>query len=72
MLMKKVWNYMIEVKEGFVLRKRKVYLLLREERGEIYKFIKEQLRKRYIRPSKSSQIAPIFFVGKKDSKKRMV
>jgi len=70
--MKKVWNYMIEVKEGFVLRKRKVYLLLREERGEIYKFIKEQLRKRYIRPSKSSQIAPIFFVGKKDSKKRMV
>ena len=35
MLMKKLWEYTIEVKKGFVLRKRKVYLLLREERGEI-------------------------------------
>jgi len=35
MLMKKLWDYAIEVKEGFVLRKGKVYLLLREERGEV-------------------------------------
>ena len=56
----------------FVLRKEKVYPLLREERGEVYKFIDEQLRKGYIRPSKSSQMAPVFFVGKKDRKKRMV
>ena len=35
MLMKKLWEYTIEVKKGFVLRKRKVYLFLREERGEI-------------------------------------
>ena len=35
MLMKKLWDYAIEVKEGFVLRKEKVYLLLREERGEV-------------------------------------
>ena len=42
------------------------------KRGEVYKFIKKQLRKRYIRPSKSPQIAPVFFVKKKDSKKRMV
>ena len=27
---------------------------IREERGEVYKFIKEQLRKRFIRSSKSS------------------
>ena len=52
-------------------KKRKVYSLLREERGEICKFIKEKLRKRYIRHSKSPQIVPIFFVGK-NSKKRMV
>ena len=39
MLIKKVWDYVIEVKEGFVLRKRKVYLLSREEREEICKFI---------------------------------
>ena len=60
------------MKEGFVLRKGKVYPLSREERGEVHEFIQEQLRKGYIRPSKSSQIAPVFFVGKKDSKKRMV
>ena len=30
------------------------------------------MRKRYIWPSKSPQTAPVFFVGKKDGKKRMV
>jgi len=34
--------------------------------------VDDQLRKGYIRPSKSSQISPVFFVGKKDGKKRMV
>ena len=65
----KIWNLVIDIKKEFVLRKGKVYPLLREEREEIYKFINEQLRKRYIRLSKSSQIAPVFFVGKKDGKK---
>jgi len=55
-----------------VPRKRKVYLLSRKEREEVREFVKEQLRKEYIQPSKSSQIAPVFFVGKKDGKKRMV
>ena len=67
-----MWNYAIETKEGFVLRKEKVYLLLRKERGEIQEFIEEQLRKEYIRLLKSPQMAPVFFVGKRDSKKRMV
>ena len=65
----KIWDLVIDIKKEFVLRKEKVYPLLREEREEIYKFINEQLRKRYIRPSKSSQMAPVFFVGKKDRKK---
>ena len=69
---RKLWDYAIDVKERFVLRKRKMYLLLREEREEMREFIKEQLQKGYIRPLKSPQIAPVFFVGKKDSKKRMV
>ena len=60
------------MKEGFILRKRKVYLLLREEKEEVHGFIKEQLRKGYIRPSKSPQIALVFFVEKKNRKKRMV
>ena len=30
------------------------------------------MRKGYIRPSKSPQTSPVFFVGKKDGSKRMV
>ena len=72
MLTRKVWNHAIEVKEGFVLRKRKVYPLSREEREEVREFIREQLRKEYIQLSKSPQMALVFFVGKKDGKKWMV
>jgi len=45
MLTRKIWNYTIDMKEGFVLRKGKVYPLSREEREEMHKFIKKQLRK---------------------------
>ena len=55
-----------------MLRKRKVYLLSREEREEMCKFIQEQLKKGYIRLSKSPQTVPVFFVGKKNGKKRIV
>jgi len=41
-------------------------------REEVQEFVKNQLRKEYIRPSKSPQILPVFFVPKKNSKKRMV
>ena len=47
-LMRKVWDHVIDVKEGFVPMKGKVYLLSREEREEVREFIKEQLRKGYI------------------------
>ena len=60
------------MKERFVPKKRKVYPLSREEREEVREFIWEQLRKGYIQPSKSPQMVPVFFVGKKDGKKRMV
>ena len=36
------------------------------------KFIKEQLRKEYIRLLKLSQTAPVFFIEKNNSKKRIV
>ena len=49
-----------------------MYLLSREEREEICKFIEEQLRKEYIRLLKLSQIAFMLFVEKKDDKKYMV
>jgi len=35
------------LKEEIVLRKGKMYLLLKKEREEMYEFIEEQLRKRY-------------------------
>jgi len=60
------------VKEGFVPRKGKVYLLSREEREEVREFIWEQLRKEYIWLSKSPQTALVFFIGKKDRKKQIV
>jgi len=62
----------IELKEEFVLRKEKVYLLSREEREEVREFITKQMRKEYIRPSKLPQTILIFFVEKKDGKKRIV
>jgi len=49
-----------------------MYLLSRKEREEMYEFIEEQLRKEYIRLSKSPQMAPIFFIEKKDRKKHIV
>jgi len=69
MPMRKVWDHVIEVKEGFVPRKGKVYPLSREEREEVREFVKEQLQKGYIQPLKSLQMAPVFFVGKKDGRK---
>ena len=69
MLTRKVWDHAIDVKEGFVLKKGKVYPLSREEKEEVRKFIEKQLRKGYIRPSKSPQMVPVFFVGKKNRKR---
>ena len=69
---RKLWDHAIDVREGFMPRKGKVYPLSREEREEVREFVREQLRKGYIRPSKSPQTALVFFVGKKDGKKRMV
>jgi len=69
---RKLWDHVIDVKKGFMPQKGKVYPLSREEREEVREFVKEQLRKGYIWPSKSPQMAPVFFVGKKDGKKRIV
>ncbi len=44
----------------------------RVEREEVQEFVKNQLRKGYIRLSKSPQTSLVFFVLKKNGKKRMV
>ena len=63
---------MIDIKKDFVLKKGKVYLLSRKKRKAIYEFINKQLKKEYIKLSKSSQITLVFFVKKKKNKKQMV
>ena len=60
------------MKEGFVLRKEKVYLLSRKKKGSIHELIEEQLMKEYTRPLMLPQIALVFFVVKKNGKKYMV
>jgi len=69
---RKIWDHEIELKEEFVPRKGKVYPLSKEKREKVREFIVEQTRKRYIRLLNSSQTVPVFFVGKKNRKTRMV
>ena len=72
MLVRKPWDHTINLRKDFVPRKERTYLILREEKEEMREFIEEQLKKGYIRLSKSPQTLLVFFVGKKDRKKRMV
>jgi len=53
MLTRKTWDYAIDLKEMFKPQKGKIYLLSKNEREEVQKFVEDQLRKEYIRPSKS-------------------
>jgi len=71
MPMRKVWDYAIDLKETFKPQKGRIYPLSKNER-EVQNFVEDQLRRGYIRPSKSPQTSPVFFVGKKDDSKRMV
>jgi len=72
MLTRKIWDHAIDLKETFKPQKGKIYPLSKNEREEVQSFVNDQLRKEYIRPSKSPQMSPVFFVGKKDGNKRMV
>ena len=72
MPMRKLWDHVINLKEDFVPRKGRTYLMSRQKKEKVQEFVEKQLRKGYIRPSKSPQTSPVFFVGKKDGKKRMV
>jgi len=68
MLVWKAWDHAIELKEGFVPKKGKVYLLSREKWEEMQVFVEDQLWKDYIQPSKLPQTLPVHFVAKKDGK----
>jgi len=70
--MRKPWDHAINLKEDFIPKKGRIYLISRQEKEEMREFVKEQLRKGYIRPSKLPQTSLVFFVRKKDRKKRIV
>ena len=53
-------------------KKGKIYLLSRIERKKVQEFVKDQLRKEYIQLLKLPQTSLVFFILKKDGKKRMV
>jgi len=66
---RKIWDHTIDLKEMFKPRKRKIYSLSKDKREEVQKFMDDQLRKGYIRLSKSPQMLLVFFVGKKMERK---
>ena len=55
-----------------MLRKGQIYPLFRTEKEEVQVFVESQLKKGYIRPSKSPQTLPVLFVPKKDGKRWIV
>ena len=69
---RKIWDHAIDLKKTFKPQKGRIYPLSRDKREEVQNFVNDQLRKGYIRPSKSSQTSPVFFVDKKDGSKRIV
>jgi len=69
---RKPWDHAINLRKDFVSKKRRIYLMSRKEKEKVREFMKKQLRKRYIRPLKSPQTSLVFFVEKKNRKKRIV
>jgi len=72
MPVRKVWDHAIDLNDDFKASKARVYPLSRNKKEEVQKFVNENLKKGYIRPSKLPQTSPVFFVGKKNRGKCMV
>jgi len=60
------WDHAINLKDDFIPKDCKVYPLTVLEQAELDKFLKENLEKGYIQPSKSPMASPFFFINKKD------
>src|SRR5438445_12768396 len=68
----KPWDHSIDLKPDFIPKKGCIIPMSDKELKEISTFIKDQLAKGYIHPSKSLQTSLVFFISKKDGKKCMV
>jgi len=47
-LIRKPWDYAIDLRKEFVLKRKKIYLLLIIEKEKVQEFLRDQLRKGYI------------------------
>ena len=67
------WDHTIDLKpDAPETLKSKVYPMPLNEQEALESFIKENLAKGYIVPSKSPMASPVFFVRKKDGKLRLI
>ncbi|KXN91286.1 hypothetical protein AN958_01479 [Leucoagaricus sp. SymC.cos] len=62
------WDHKIETKLSFCPISMKSYQLSLKEEQELKAFLKENLKKGYIKPSKSPMASPFFLIAKKDKK----
>src|SRR6267378_980531 len=70
---KRPWDHAIELKpETPDVIDCKIYPLMQQEDKALVAFLDKQLKKGYIRPSKSPYASPFFFIKKKDGKLRLV
>ncbi|KAF8641666.1 hypothetical protein AX16_009851 [Volvariella volvacea WC 439] len=68
---KRQWDHLINLKPDFMSKDCKIYPLPPQHQEELDTFIKENLQKGYIRPSKSPMASPFFFIQKKDGGLRL-
>lgn len=65
----KPWDHAIDLKpDAPETMRTKIYPMSANEQEELNRFLEDNLRKGYIRPSKSPLASPVFFVKKKDGK----
>ena len=72
MPLQKPWDHAIDLKDMFKPKKGRMIPLSLQKQEKVTMFLDDQLKKGYIRPSKSPQTSPVFLMPKKDSKKCMV
>ena len=70
----RLWDHKIELTDDWETKKWKphTYPLSYKEQEELDKFLEENLANGRIRRSESPLASPVFFINKKDGKKRMV
>ena len=69
---RKPWNHAINLKKDFIPKKERTYLILREKKEKVRELMEKQSRKGYIRSSKLPQTLLVFFIRKKNEKKKII